>query len=228
MAFIQSTGKETTSNETVHTLAFVSNVTAGSLILVKCRIGTTSVTATCTDSLGNTYQTNPIDTDDGVNGFHLTVGYAMNSAAGANTVTVTLNTGATMRWTIEEYGNVLTSGALDKTAVALGSSASPDSGNTATTTAANELISGAVALTVGGATTISLGSGFSNLQVAPAAPSSKVGAEGKAVGATGTYNATFSLGASGAWICAVCTFKLISSEIVTALPFMTSCESRRF
>lgn len=207
MPFIQGIGKETSVPANSDTLTFASNVTAGSLIQVKCRIGTTGVTVTLTDSLGNTYTSDQINTDDAVNGFSLHCGFALNSAAGACTVTATVSSSATFRWVIEEYSGIATVGAFDKSAVATGSSTTPSSGNTAATTQADELLSGACAITVGGATTFTAGSGYSNLVVAPAAPSSKAAGEGQIVSATGAYSAGFTLALSGAWICAIMTFK---------------------
>ncbi len=128
------------------TLAFTSNNTAGNLIIVVARVsgGTSSVPT----DLRNTYQTAVANQQLGIGGSYLSVYYAENIAAGANTVSVVFTGGIAMRLAIFEYSGLATSGSLDRIAGNSGSSTNTGTSGNVTTTAANELAFGAVGVDV--------------------------------------------------------------------------------
>ncbi len=201
-AWVQDDSIYDTQGSTTVVKAFTTNVTAGSLIVVKVSANTTTATATCADSLGQTYSlaVGPtVNASLGGSGFTQWVFYFANSAAGANTVTVTFSASIPFkRMVIVEYSGLATSAVLDVTAAATGNSASPDSG-AATTTANNELIFG------GGITdsgNIGAGTGFT----AREAPDAYSKPEDKNGATAGSYNATFTTSASQ-WIAQMATFK---------------------
>lgn len=118
------------------TLAYGSNVTAGSMLVAVFRCGSANVTMAYTDTLGNSWSSavsnnNPLDANT-----ELDISYALNSGAGANTVNpgTSDDTCGTRRWIIMEYSGVATSSALDQTNSATFSAAtSANSGNITTT-----------------------------------------------------------------------------------------------
>lgn len=184
--------------------AFVSNNTAGNLLI--CCTQSTANPTTVTDSAGNTWA-KAIGIDDFQ---YAEIWYAMNCAAGANTVTVNGLTFGNI-W-IAEYSGIELTGALDKTAGAIGSGSNHtavNSGNTATTSQADELLI-CCAANFGGqpyAWTSPLTERYEGT-----APGSRVmGTADQIVSATGTYAALATMG--GATIldhALIATFKAAS------------------
>jgi hypothetical protein len=200
-AHVQSRGSDAGSATSAN-LAYSSNEAAGSLNVVAIRVGVSGRTVTVTDNNGGSYSqaVNRVQTTDG---HELFLFYAPNVNSGGCTVTVSISGAATtIRFTISEYSGVATSSPLDKTASAQGGSGTSDSGATATTTQAAELVIGATALGAGAALTA--GTGYT-LRTTAASPN-KIGIEDKNVSSTGTYNATMTF-SSDNWSCAVATFK---------------------
>ncbi len=103
---------------------------------------------------------------------------------------------------IQEFSGIQTgSDPLDKTAAASGA----DSGNTATTTVADELLVGAIANRSAVAT---VGTGYSNFDSGRLTVADyRVYIESQIVASTGAYNATFSGSADGQAVTAIATFK---------------------
>jgi hypothetical protein len=131
--------------------AFAINNTAGNFIWVGFYCSGTGRTLSVSDTRGNTY-TQAATVTQTTDGHQIWLYYAMNIAAGANTVTATA-TGADTQYFyqfIHEVKGIATSGALDKTVTAIGSSTTQSSGDTATTTAANELVAGMIGFSGGG------------------------------------------------------------------------------
>jgi predicted enzyme related to lactoylglutathione lyase len=158
----------------------------------------TSTIASVTDSAGNVYLPAAPITRSSANS--QAIYYAKNIVANAsNTVTVTFNTATPfVDLRILEYSGIDTVNALDQTASAAGTSATPSSGNVTTTTA-KELVFGA-GTTTGGFS--SGGSGFTTRIIT--VPDVDI-AEDRIVTATGTYSATASQ--SGTWVMQVVTFR---------------------
>lgn len=134
--------------------------------------------------------------------------YAKNITGGAGH-TFTGVSDASVVIAIHEYSGIDTVSPLDKTASA---TSGLDSGATATTAQADELIVGGV---TNGTTAVTVGTGYSNFLTA--APGGQVdGAiESKIVAATGTYNATFG-GTPDITLTLVATFKGVASATTGA------------
>ena len=179
-------------------LSFNSNVTAGSLIVAVFGWAVFANDVTdVTDTLGNTYFA--VSAKIGSGGFRLRAYYAMNSPAGANTLTAIGD--APLEFSIAEYQGIATTGALDVEKSATGSSSSPSSGLSAMTAQANELLIGAVRRNTFG-TVLSAGSGFT-LRANP----TYFGYADRVVSAAGQYEVTFTLSNSAAWVCQLASFK---------------------
>lgn len=172
--------------------AFGSNVTAGSSIFVGCLVANNSTTVGVpTDTRSNSYS-QAVTTGvapSGNWGTGIAVGWtATGSTAGADTVTVTFSPSAYALCFILEIGTA-SSALVDKTAFAVTGSntTSYDSGATATTTAANELIVG-FGGTINQPGNFTAGSGFTLISVNGGNWQSGY-IEYKSVSSTGTYNA---------------------------------------
>ncbi len=185
------------------TLAFNSNNSAGNWIGVAIRAGALNEVFTVTDSNGNPYH-KAIQFNETGNGNTLGIFYAENVAAGANTITVSDTTSATLRFAILEYSGVAASNSLDVTATAQGDSASPNSGN-ATTTANGDLLLGAIMTS--DAATFTAGSGYKIEESVPAEPNTKLAAEDQVQAIEGTVSASATLGGADFWAAGVAAFK---------------------
>ncbi|HEV2246777.1 MAG TPA: putative Ig domain-containing protein [Terriglobia bacterium] len=187
-------------------VAFPTTNTAGNLILAYVRMSSSSQTVTLQDSAGNAY-VEAVGQVQNADGSQVHLFYAKNilSAAG-NTVTATFSTFNNHPWlAIYEYKGLNTANPLDQTANAQGTSAAPNSGATATTTSANELVFAAMGLPASYSGTQTLGSGYTLLQNdTSTSPASN---ESMLVTSTGSYAAAFSLTSSVSWSAIVATFK---------------------
>jgi hypothetical protein len=211
VAFVKGVTGNATSGTTTGT--FTGSTTSGNLIVVTTSddSGTTSNGVSVTDNKGNTYT----KVHHVASASTLSMWYAANVTGGAShTVTATWSTSATGRLTLvaQEFDGGFTT--LDKSTSATGSSTSPSSGATATTTAASETVVGGVSYG-GTATTVTLGSGYTNLNTVSVADAG-IGQESKVVSSTGAQTATFSLAASRSWIAGVLTFSGASGATASA------------
>jgi hypothetical protein len=188
------------------TMAFPSNNTAGNFIAVCVRGGASGETFSVTDSRGNTYRPAVLlnVTVDTPAGDTLGIYYAENISGGANAVTVSGSTSATIRMGIMEYSGVATSNSLDATAAAQGVSAQPNSGN-AITSSAGDLVLGAI-LSADPETWIP-GTGFSLAQSVPAPPNAKLIDESWIQAAAGPASANAIPSASDPWGAGMAAFK---------------------
>lgn len=163
-AHVQSRAATGGGSGTTQALAFTGNTTTGNLIVVACHTNNTTRTiASITDSQGNTYVQTQAAATRASHGA-ADVWYAKN-IAGGTTPTVTVTFGASLSGvdtytSIHEYSGLDTTAPLDRTAAANGTGAAPSSGNTAATTAADDLVFGFCY--AGG--TASAGSGFTSRQ----------------------------------------------------------------
>lgn len=192
-----------------NTLAFPSNVTAGSTILFAVRLGDTGFTFTVNDNRNAGNYTQDIVLDLPIDGDRLIIGRMANVAAGATTLTFTASSATKLGAGIVEVAGLATSSILDKTASATNSSTAPNSGNTATTTVASEFIYSAVALDNDNAETIT-GSGSTILldSISDASTSFQCLAHGyQIVSSVGAYAGAYALTTSEEWACAVATYK---------------------
>lgn len=160
-AHVQSPTPATVFSGTTIAQAFGSNVTAGSLLT--CHVYANHGISTVADSLTQTF-TSAVNVTDGAT-FSLATFYFANSAAGADTVTVTF-AGAVTYASLQcaEYSGVATSSPLDQftsnnqTTPGTGSNAIT-SGNVTTTTNGQLIVGWTTAFTVG-AGTVSAGTGY--------------------------------------------------------------------
>jgi hypothetical protein len=220
IAHVQSAQNAVSPAAETNAKAFVSDNTAGNLIIVAVQWVTTAQTVTVADSLGNTYQaaTSQLDITYGA----LQIWYAMNVGAGANTVTATFNGTTTSTMAIHEYSGLVTTSALDKTAGASGASATAsDSGATATTTQAGELLFGATQV-VGTSGGFTAGAGYTQR----ISSTGRLETEDQVVGAVGAYNATATWVTSRTWSCQIATFKGTAAPAV-ATPVLNYTQNLR-
>jgi galactose oxidase-like protein/IPT/TIG domain-containing protein/PKD domain-containing protein len=215
IALVQHTSLN--SSGTSATLAFNLNNTAGNWIGVCIRAGAVNETFTVMDSNGNTYR-KAIQFSETGNGNKLGIFYAENIRGGANTVTVSDTTSATLRFTVLEYSGIAASGSLDGTAVAQGNSASANSGN-ATTTANGDMLLGTIMTS--GTAAFTAGTGYKIEESVPAEPSTKLIAEDQVQTTARAASASASLGAADFWAAGVAAFKAAGSGGGTA-PSITS------
>lgn len=192
--YVQSTNNGNSAAGTTLSAAFTSNVTAGNLIVAAVGYASDTVTATLSDTLGNTYNVAIGPTDSATLGFRQYIFWTVANSSGANTLLLTLSSGVSFRrLTIHEYTNV---NALDAATGAIGSSGAPNSGSV-TTSYANELIFGWAESNHG---TTTAGSGFTLRETCLSEST-----EDKAVTSTGSYSAIYPSDGT-AWMCQVATF----------------------
>jgi len=201
-AYVQM-AKGAASATSTTTGAFPSATTTGNLIVVSISTnGTANAVTSVTDVAGNTYTkvwsvVNSSVTSD--------LWYASNITGGASqTVTVSVSSTRATAVVAHEYSGIAVTSPLDKSVTATGSSNSPASGSTSTTTVANEIVIGAVAM-LGGTTTFTAGSGYTNLNQQDAA-NVAVAQESLVVASTGTQAASFGASATTIWACGCITF----------------------
>ena len=94
---------------------------------------------TVTDSNGNTYR-KAAQIGFNATAVTLAIYYAENIHGGTNTVTVSDTVSGPFRFAILEYAGMATSGSLDVTATATGTSTLPASGNVSTTVGGDLLL----------------------------------------------------------------------------------------
>lgn len=210
LAFVQ--GVQGSSASDPYTLpAFSSSVTAGNLIVVAVvgDNGSVDNTTNVTDNKsGNSYQRadSTLNFGNGTN-MNMDIWFGQVTNGGSSfALTIAFNSMVQNgRFVAQEFSGFSSTATLDKFAKANATSTSPSSGATGTTSVADELIVGLIARAGNNSSTISLGSGYSNLT--NTATSAAAGMESMVVSSTGTQTATFSLSISRAWLCAVLAFK---------------------
>ncbi len=185
-------------------VAFGSDNTAGNLLVAVIQVSA-DVTGV-TDTRGNTW-VKAVEEENAGASTYLELWYVENCAAGANTVTAANGFGASFAhvW-VGEYSGVATSSALDQTAGGQSSTGNPDSGATATTAQADELLVGGIANN--GARTVTWTEpDTEQYDDATAGASRGLSAADEIVSATGTFSATGTMSGSADWLAAIATFK---------------------
>ena len=186
------------------TLAYSSNVTAGSLLVLGCRLGSSANDdVAVTDSLTQTWTRAATRYDAGLG--RVEIWYFANSAGGANTVTISFTgTATTIRWSIHEYSGAATSSVLDQTNTGQGD-ASPSSGYDITSSddglifamAGNNLT-----------TTMTEEASYTLRAEVPAAPNTRYAVQDR-IDAAGTYSGAFGgvgAGTSPRWMACIASF----------------------
>jgi hypothetical protein len=199
ISFVQGNAG-TCSSCTPTTIPFMTNNTAGNLIVVAFDYANTVSLTSVTDTQGNVYVRAEPEMLQG--GVFSDIFYAKNIKGGANSVTVTLSGSAFLEVFIHEYSGLDTVSPLDVTASSTGSGTNVDSGP-ATTNFANELIFGHSVMNQ----VTAPGSGFT-------ARSTLNGdlTEDKIVSAIGTYDATAS-NLSGSWSMQLAAFRASNTPV---------------
>jgi hypothetical protein len=200
------TATDNIGSATSDTLAYGSNVSAGSLLVMSARVGDVDgdKTWTVSDSVNGSWTR--------ANGVFLSghgeleIWYFPNAASGATTVTLSFGGSASsIRWSIHEYSGVATSSPLEQNNSASGANGLPNNYDV-TTTAANQLLFGVLGLNV--INTVSPEPDFTLRAQVPAAPNTRYATQDRIVSSAGTYAAEFSYSdTSNSWIAAVATFK---------------------
>lgn len=204
-AYVQSTTITSDTNPAT-SAAFGSSTTVGNMIFVTVvgDGGTTPTITGITDSKGNTY-TKITESQIG-SAINMVAFYTKITTGGSShTITATWNDAAeNVRVVAQEFSGFTANPTVDQVTTASGSSTTPASGVTGTTARANELVIGMLAKQGTTAATVTAGSGFSNLIVVN--DNDTAGQESRVVSAISTYNATFTLSTSRAWLAGIVTF----------------------
>lgn len=208
IALVQSTGKDAGSVSST-TMAFASNVTAGSAIIASSRLSSGTATMTCSDNVNAGNYAADKTFADATNGITLCVQSKLNAGAGATTVTFTPSATTTVRLIIDEFSGIATSSALDQTATGGPTGSTSPSTSSVTTTQANELLFALITTSnsFGGFTA---GSGYTLDQTI----ASKFYSEYQVVSSTGSYvgNATIT---NDTWDAVLATYKAPTSTAYT-------------
>jgi hypothetical protein len=181
-------------------VAFVSNNSAGNLIVVATDFPWERSLVQVKDTAGNTYA-KAMKADNTGEAATLEIWYAKNIVGGANTVKVGLDAaaGGSFDLYIHEYSGADLVSPLDVTASSIGNSTALDSGS-ATTNFPNELIFG---FGINNSATLSTpGSTFTGRRTDGANIT-----EDKTATTAGSYSATATINISGSWTMAMATFK---------------------
>lgn len=203
IAHVQSVFSASTTDG--QTLAYGSAITAGSLLVVAIKAGTLCTTAVVSDTLTNTWAKAGAA---GAAAASTLVYYAMNSPAGANSVTVTTST-TSARVSIHEYSGLALTDALDKLGVAEGTAVEVIDTSSIATTVADELLFCAVGITQN-VTGETAGAGYTVRGKA----ASRLVVEDRIVAATGTYTNGMSWTTAGNCGAVLASFKAASGVSV--------------
>lgn len=197
IAFVQSPAAVQGNNETSRTTAAITT-TEGNLVVIgtTCSNNFTSVT----DSKSNTWSLATSQTTWG--GDPIRLHYAILAAGKAgsgHTFTISSSAGAYMVLCVAEYSGVEASSPLDKTQTNTATASTLDSGTTALTAQANELLLGYFTQSLGSAVTWVAGTDYTLRASIGGADVGAIGAlVDRLVSSTGTYNATATNGGGSA------------------------------
>jgi hypothetical protein len=203
ITFVQSKATSGTNLSSV-SAAFPQNNVVGNLVVAFVRMTTTTQTVSVSDTNGNVYQDAVSQVQD-TDGHQIHIFFVANVRGGANTVTASFSSTNNHPFiAIYEYHGLT---ALDKTSGAQGNDSAPNSGTTAATTSANELVFSGLAVPSSSSVSIAAGPTFRLEQENLTVGDSRAANEDAAFSTTGTATGTFSLSSSTHWSCIVATFK---------------------
>jgi hypothetical protein len=179
-------------------------VAAGDSIIVAFASSTVGGTVSCADTKGNTYH---VDADriGGAGRASICSAHNVTALVSGDQITVSYPgfSGASSA-TANEFSGLAHSGTLDKTSAAVGNSGSPDSGLTATTTQADELLYGAIVFSGSNGATFTPGAGYTRTN--PDLSPRHLASEFSNVSATGMYRANGTLTAPNQWAAVIATY----------------------
>jgi hypothetical protein len=191
-------------------LGFPSSNQAGNLIIAFVRMSTTWQTVTVTDSAGNVYA-DAVTQGQTADGHQVHLFYAKNIAGASNTVSAQFSSTNNHPFlAIYEYSGLSTTNPLDQTAHAEGSGSVANSGMTATTSNANELVFAASGLPASYTGTATAGTGYAMLQQDTG--TSRAANETAIVSSTASFAAIFGLNPGTNWTAIVATFNAADSS----------------
>ena len=179
-------------------VALGSNVASGNVIVASAKHRTTATGFT--DTLSHSYSKD-VDYIGNDADNEVVIGMANLTSSGACTITFTQSGSSRIGISLNEY--TFSGGAtFDKSSTATANNSSLDSGATATTTAADELLVGI------GSTSNSANFTWTNsFTMVGESTTSRHGSGDRIVTATGAYNATATLSGSTLWAAAIATYK---------------------
>jgi hypothetical protein len=212
IAYVQGTGINASGEVSSLAKAFASNVTGGNAIAVGISMEwDAEVINSVTDTRSNTY-TSQIEYSLGTTDKVAIFG-AVNISGGSCTVTVALANPAYLAIGIAEASGVATSSYGDGTKTATGTSTTPATGSFSTTD--TDIIFGVVGYRA--YTTVAVGSGWSLIYEYENYDNMTISFEYQ-IGASGSYNAQWTLGASAQWLCCAAAFKPAGGGASLSIP----------
>lgn len=194
---------------TSQSLAYPSNVTAGSLLVAFAAVDGVSAMSV-SDSLGQTWSS-----AIGVvkSSMRLFVYYFANTKAGACTPTLAISPSANASLSILEYSGVAKSAPVNATATSSGTNNSPSPGSV--TAAAGQLIVTGYIQTTANLSSCSIGGAFTLRTNILLGAGNGVGlGTADDVNASGSLTSTFTMSASEAWAAAAVSFKAATPSFV--------------
>lgn len=208
----------TSSGTNPVTGSFTNSTVAGNLLVVAITNGSgTSNYTTVSDNKGNTWS-RVFSTITTIGGADVELWYSLITTGGAShQISMTNSSFWNMQAICREYSGV-TSAPLDKTTNATGNSTALNSGASATTTQAAELVIGIGGDSWGSGQSYTAGVGFGNLSQLIDASAYGLALEDKTVSSTGAQTAAFTLLNSWRWACGVATFKVDTGGGATFVP----------
>src|SRR5437762_2539086 len=221
IAFVKNIGTATGSSSggtsITITLAAGVSVAAGNSIIVSFVGPDLSGTYSATDSAGNSYGVNASGARAGTVRTVVLSAHNVNALASGNTITVTFPSTSNRRAvTADEFSGLAKTGTFDQSHTGNGSSTAPDSGFTATTAQAAELLLGTIGVAGGASDTFTAGNdGHGGTYTALTRVNSGgnvfyIAPEYEIVAATNTYKATATI-TSQNWAVDIATYKADSN-----------------
>src|SRR5436309_760918 len=216
IAFVKNIGTATGNNTGTSitiTLAAGVSVAAGDSIIVSFVGPDLSGTYGATDSTGNSYSVNASGARAGTVRTVVLSAHNVKALASGNTITVTFPSTSNRRAvTADEFSGLAKTGTLDQSLTGNASSTAPDSGFTATTAQAAELLLGAIGVAGSASDTFTAGNdGHGGTYTALTRVNSGgnvfyIAPEYEIVAATNTYKATATI-TSASWAADIATYK---------------------
>src|SRR5213595_444357 len=220
VAFVKNLGTATGNNTGTSitiTLAAGVSVAAGDSIIVSFVGPDLSGTYGATDSTGNSYSVSASGARAGTVRTVVLSAHNVNALASGNTITVTFPSTSNRRAvTADEFSGLAKTGTVDQSHTGNGSSTAPDSGFTATTAQAAELLLGAIGVAGSASDTFTAGNdGHGGTYTALTRVNSGGGIfyiapEYEVVAAANTYKATATI-TSQNWAADIATYKADSN-----------------
>src|SRR5438034_2037931 len=216
IAFVKNIGTargNNTGTRITITLAAGVSVAAGDSIIVSFVGPDLSGTYGATDSTGNSYSVNASGARAGTVRTVVLSAHNVNALASGNTITVTFPSTSNRRAvTADEFSGLAKTGTLDQSLTGNASSTAPDSGFTATTAQAAELLLGAIGVAGSASDTFTAGNdGHGGTYTALTRVNSGgnvfyIAPEYEIVAATNTYKTTATI-TSASWAADIATYK---------------------